>query len=885
MIMLDSIHRVLARICAVFQSSDFDRDLHAEIDAHLSLLAEDHIRKGTPPEEAKRLARLELGGVSQLREAHREVRGLPFLDVFLQDLRYTFRILRRNAGFTLFTIVIVGLGIGASSTTFSVVNTLLLRRLPFHDSERLVWISNRADDGVKEWNIQVGHFLDLRDQTKSFSDLAAYFAFSAPGDAKMLINGELERLNSLQVSQNFFSFLGVSPQLGRSFSADECKWNGPRAGLLSYDTWKRRFASDPDIVGRAVTLNDASVTIVGVAPRTFDFATVFAPGNPIDIYLPMPLTQETNGWGNTLAVIGRLKPAVTLQTARAEFQILSEQIQKQHPERNTFRPILASLDQHVTGSLRNAFVALSGAVAMMMLIVCANVANLQLARSVTRQKEMAIRAAIGAGRRRLIRQLLTENVVLSLCGGLLGVILAIGGTRLLAGLRAFNIPLLSTVRMDVASLVFSVLLAALIGLLFGFIPALQVPSISVHDSLKDTSRASTGSKRHSWIHRGLVVSEIALACVLLVGAGLLARSFLKVLEQNLGFQPERVAALRIDPSNSYSTRVQRNTYFNEVLARTRSLPGISSAGLTDVLPLAGDRSWDVTAKGKVYARGHFPEGYIRIVSDGYLAAMGIPLRAGREFSERDTPSSEPVAMVNETLARTLWPGQNPLDQIVIGEGGSNPGRRVVGVVADVRHRALEQESGNELYFPTRQRDESGPLYLVVRTTLPPAPLASTIRTALRLITPDLSGTEFKTIQQLVDKAVSPRRFVVLLLGGFSAFALILAALGIYAVISYSVNQRTAELGIRMALGASARDLQQRIVLQTLRLAGLGMLLGSVAAWIFARTLASLLFGVTFTDPATFAAMLLVLTTAAALAGYFPSLRVSRIEPMAALRAN
>jgi len=480
---------------------------------------------------------------------------------------------------------------------------------------------------------------------------------------------------------------------------------------------------------------------------------------------------------------------------------------------------------------------------------------------------------------------LTENVVLSLCGGLLGVILAIGGTRLLDGLRAFNIPLLSTVRMDVASLVFSVLLAALIGLLFGFIPALQVPSISVHDSLKDTSRASTGSKRHTWIHGGLVVSEIALACVLLVGAGLLARSFLKVLEQNLGFQPERVAALRIDPSNSYSTRVQRNTYFDEVLARTRSLPGISSAGLTDVLPLAGDRSWDVTAKGKVYARGHFPEGYIRIVSDGYLAAMGIPLRAGREFSERDTPSSEPVAMVNETLARTLWPGQNPLDQIVIGEGGSNPGRRVVGVVADVRHRALEQESGNELYFPTRQRDESGPVYLVVRTPLLPAALASTIRTALHLITPDLSGTEFKTLQQLVDKAVSPRRFVVVLLGGFSAFALILAALGIYAVISYSVNQRTAELGIRMALGASARDLQERIVLQTLRLAGLGMLLGSVAAWIFARTLASLLFGVTFTDPATFAAMLFVLTTAAALAGYFPSLRVSRIDPMAALRAN
>jgi predicted permease len=343
--------------------------------------------------------------------------------------------------------------------------------------------------------------------------------------------------------------------------------------------------------------------------------------------------------------------------------------------------------------------------------------------------------------------------------------------------------------------------------------------------------------------------------------------------------------LRIDPGARYTSQSERMSYFKQVLDSVRSLPGISAAGLTDMLPLAGDRSWDITAKGKVYERGHYPEGFIRIVSDGYLQAMGIRLLAGRAFSAEDTQSSQPVAVINETLARTLWPGQNALGQIVMGQGTGGPGRQVVGIVSDVRHRALEQNSGCELYFPVSQWDESGAEYLVIRTQLPPAAIASTIRTALHPIAPELSTNEFKTLQELVDKAVSPRRFVVLLLAGFSAFALILAALGIYAVISYSVSQRSAELGIRMALGASPSELRARIMLQTLRLAGLGMLIGGITSWILARTLNSLLFGVTVTDPPTFAGMLIALAAVAGLAGYLPSLRVSRIDPMAALRAN
>src|SRR5579872_6578391 len=879
--MLSTFHRAIGRIRAAFRPRPFDRDLDAELDAHVKLLTEDYIRRGTPPDEAERRARLELGDVTQLREAHRDIRALPFLDTLLQDLRYAFRTLRHNAGFTIFAVLIIALGIGATSTIFSVLNALLIRPLPYTAPARLVWIYNLADDHVSEWSTQVDHFLDLREQSRAFSDLAAYFPFFEPGNAKVTGDGVAEPFNSLQVSQNFLPFLGVRRVVKKNFAADECRWNAPGAAILSHGFWKRRYASDPGIVGRTITLNDRPVTIVGIAPEWFDFGSVFAPGSRIDLFLPMPLTEETNRWGNTLAVIGRLKPGITVESARAEFNALADRIQKQHPERNSLRPILMPLDEHVTGRLRRALFVLAWAVGVVMFIVCANVASLQLARSVARQKEMAIRVAVGAGRRRLIRQVLTESVVLSCCGAALGILLAIAGTRLVAGLTALKIPLLSTVRTDAASLVFCLVTAIVPGLLFGLAPALQVRFASVHDSLKDSGRASTGTKRHLWIRSVLVVSEIVFACVLLVGAGLLSRSFMNVLGVDLGFQPDRAAAMRVDPGRNFSSQAERDAFYKQVLVSVRPLPGIGAAGLTDMLPLAGDRSWAITAKGKVFKPGQYPEGFIRIISDGYLQALGIPLRAGRSFTERDTATSEPVAMVNETLARTLWPNENPIGQIILGDGNQS-GRRVVGVVADVRHRALEQESGCELYFPMTQRRDSGAVYLVVRTSLPPAALASSVRVALRPIAPELSTNEFTTLQALVDKAVSPRRFVVVLLDGFSAFALILAALGIYAIISYSVSQRAAEFGIRMALGASVRNLQVRILVRTLGLAGVGMAFGTACAWFLSRALGSLLFGVTSNDPATFLGMMAILTAVACLAGCLPALRVSRIEPMSAL---
>jgi predicted permease len=801
---------------------------------------------------------------------------------FAQDLRYTLRTLRREAGFTAFAILIVGLGIGASATIFSVVSALLLRPLPFRDPARLVWIAGDAKDGnLSGQTLQVGHVLDLRSANQSFSEIAGYMAFYGVGDSKLPGDGEPERLSEVQVSQNFFPLLGIQPQIGRQFTEDEAKWNAPKAVLLSHGLWERRFESDPGIVGRKIVLNDAPATIAGVLPASFDFGSVYAPGTRIDLFSPFPLTQETNRWGNTLAVVGRLKPGASVRSAQAEFDILAPQIRQQHPERNELSPRLSSLEEHVSGRLRPALFVLACAVGVVMLIVCANLSNLQLARTAARQKEMAVRMALGAGRQRLIRQMLTENIVLSLSGAALGLLLAFAGTRVLSHLTSISIPLLDRVHLDGSVVAFTMLIAIVSGLIFGLAPALQVPALAVHDSLKESSRGSSEGRRHTWIRGALVVSEIAFACVLLVGAGLLVRSFLRVLDVNLGFHPERAAALRIDPGRQYSTQEMRNDYFDEALRRVRDIPGIEAAGLTDALPLGRNRTWGAGAKGQTYKRGEYPLAFVRIVSDGYLKALGVPLVAGRDFTAEDRLSNKPVIIVNETMARNLWPGQNPLGQIVV----NRPEREVIGVVADVRHIALEQTSGNEMYLPIRQTNDYSSVDLVVRTALPPSGLAAAIRGALRPIEPNLPGNEFRTLQTLVDKSVSPRRFVVMLLGGFAGFALILASLGIYGVISYSVSQRTQEIGIRMALGQSAGNLQRGIVLQTLRLAAIGIFIGVPASWMLARALQGLLFGVTSTDPLTFAAMAVALTAIAACAGYLPARRASRIDPIIALRAD
>jgi predicted permease len=873
-----------ARIGAFFGSRAIDRDLDDELEAHLAMLADDNERAGMTPSEARRSARLRLGNVDALKERHRDVRGLPAIETLIQDLRYALRTMRRDAAFAAFAITIVGLGVGASVTIFSVVDAILLRPLPFQDPSRLVWIANTGEDGLSGQTVPVNHFVDLRSRSKSLSDVAAYFAHYGVGDSKLTGDGEPLRLTGIAVSQNFFGVLGVAPQLGRVFAGDECKghWGAPQVVVLSDRLWTTHFAADPTIVGRRLILNDAPVTVVGVMPPSFDFAAVFAPGSRVDVYLPLPLTDELDHYGNTVSMVGRLKAGVTVPQAQAEVKVLGPQIRRRDPDR-FFALELTSLDDHVTGRLRPALLVLVSAVGMVMLIVCANLSNLLMARTATRQREMAIRAALGAGRRRLIRQMLTESLVLSGCGAALGLVVAVAGTRALAQLDAVSLPLLGSVRIDVGALVVAVLMAMLTGLVFGLVPALRVPVVAVQGSLKDGGRVSSPGRRDAWIRGVLVVSEIAFACVLLVGAGLLMRSFLRVLDVNLGFRPERTAVLRIDPSARYSTRAERNAYYDEALRRVKAIPGVEEAGLTDVLPLGRNRSWSAGAKEREYSREHLPpDAFVRVVSDGYLKAMGIPLRAGRDFTHHDTASSKRVILINETLARALWPGQDPIGHTV---KYVDPEREVIGVVGDVRHLALEKGSGGEMYLPIRQTDDYSSVDLVVRTALPPAALASEIRVALKPLEPNLPTNEFRTLQQIVDKAVSPRRLVVTLLVGFAGFALVLASLGIYALISYSVNQRTQELGIRTALGASAGALQASVMIETMRLAGLGLLAGLAASWALARTLDGLLFGVEANDPFTFVGMTIVLATVAAAAGYLPARRASRIDPLVALRGD
>jgi predicted permease len=800
-----------------------------------------------------------------------------------RDLRYTLRTFRRDAGFAGFAILIAGLGIGASVTVFSVVHTLILRPLPFADPGQLVWISNRDVSGMSGQTTQVGHMLDLRERSQSLSAIAGYFAFYGVGDNLLSGSGEPERLSGVPVSENFFNVLGVTPQLGRVFNAQECLWNGPKAVMLAHGLWQRRFNANPAIVGTSLTINDQPHLVVGVLPASFDFASVFAPGSHFDLYFPFPLSQETNRWGNTMAMIGRLKPGVSVEAAHAEVRTLAAQITREHPERNNLQGNVRLLAEQVSGRIRLAVWVLAAAVGMVMLIVCANLSNLLLARTATRQKEIAIRTALGAGRGRLVGQMLTEGIVLSCSGALLGVLLAIGGTRALATLDAVSIPLLRDVRTDATALVFTLAVAIVTGIVFGLAPAFHVRAGALTDALKESARGSTEGRKRAWVRNALVVSEIAFACVLVVGAGLLIRSLLRVLDVDMGFVPARAVTVRVDPDSRYQKFEQRVAYFDEVLRRVKEIPGVESAGVTDTLPLGRNRTWGAGAKGVTYERGRFPTAFVRVVSDGYAAALGVPLRAGRDLSSSDTATSEPVMLINETLARVLWPGQDPIGKYIAGPCAKE--RRVVGVLGDVRHLALEADAGNEMYIPMRQCSDLAGAALVVRSTLPPAQLMTAIRAALQPVAANLPGNDFRTVQQIVDKAVSPRRFMVLLLGGFAAFALVLASLGIYGLVSYSVSQRTQEIGIRMALGASARDVQARIITQTLSLAAIGMTLGAVASWLLVRTASGLLYDVTPRDPITFIGMVVVLTIVALIAGYFPARRASRVDPMVALRAE
>ncbi|MGA7343352.1 MAG: ABC transporter permease [Terracidiphilus sp.] len=888
--------RPARRIRAFFLKRRLDAELEAELAAHVELAVEENLERGLPLAEARRVALASMGGLEQARDRHREARGLMRLDILLQDLKYTFRTLGRDAGFAAVAILILALGIGANVAVFSVVNTLLLRPLPFPNAQQLVWIAPPPRKcGLSCATYSTDAYDEFRAGSRSYQDVTGYFAFSSPDNLSLSRGGAPIPATSIDVVANFFQVLGVRPAMGRQFTADDARNGAAPVVMLSDAWWRRQFNADPAIVGKAFDMNGQQTTVIGVLPAGFDFGAVFSPGAKIDAITPLNLYGPPRDWGNIITLIGRLKPGVTLAQARQDAAAVAPTMcwnNKQPQSCGSYKDdvVPVPLKDYVSGRLRRSLVVLWSAVGMILLIACVNLSNLLLARATARTKEFAMRAALGAGRARIVRQLLTESLVLSCAGATLGLGLAYVLVFWLAHQGAIALPLLSTLGIDGAALGWTLAIAVAAAVLFGLVPGLRMAGGNLHESLKDSGPGTGQGRRHERVRSVLVVTEVALACVLLVGAGLLLRSFLRVLDVDLGFEPQHAAAVKVEYDDSAPTRaatVQRRTeIFQQVLARVGAIPGVQAAGITDYLPLGQNRAWGTPFPKGTKPPDKTPAGpLVYVVTPGYLRAMGTRLR-GRDFTWDDGPNSPNVVMISESYARFLagyahWPNGDAVGQ-TISNGGQD--LRIVGVADDVHEESVEGEAGWQIYYPVTQ---AGPIgaELVIRSTLPPASLANSVLRTLRDINPQQPAAEFRPIQTFVDHANSPRRFFMVLVGAFAGLGLFLAALGIYGVISYSVTRQTQEIGIRMALGATMGRVQRQVLAGTLRLALIGIALGAVASLATARLIASLLFATSPWDAATYAGMALALTAVAAVSGYLPARRASRIDPMVALRAN
>ncbi|MFY9571107.1 MAG: ABC transporter permease [Blastocatellia bacterium] len=811
------------------------------------------------------------------------------METLLQDLRYGARMLLKQPGFSVVAVIALALGIGANTAIFSVVNAILLRPLNYKDSDRLVQVYHNYPKLDLRASVSASGYSHYRDNCDSFEAIGA----GTNWPVNLTDTGDPERLQGMAVTHTFFAMLGVDAARGRVISADEDQPGRNRVVVLTDNLWKRRFGADPNLVGNTIRLNGENYSVIGIMPPGFQFGREF--GQAVDLYSPIAFTPQQldpGRWRNEfLFVLARLKPNVTLDQAQAEMDTIAANVRQQYfgggdaNDPSSWGLLLRSWRENVVGEIRPALLVLLAAVAFVLLIACANVANLLLARAALRNKEIAIRSALGAGRWRVIRQLLTESVLLAIVGGVLGLALAYWGIGALLSLNEDRIPRASEIGIDSGVLLFTAGVSLLTGVLFGIFPALQTSKSDLHAVLKEGGRS--GSARRSV--RGLfVVAEVALALVLLVGAGLLMKSFQKIQEVDPGFRAERLLTMQVSlPGGKYNEPQQIDAFFQQALEKIKTLPGVETAGVSTSVPMSGSgSSGSFSIEGRTVAPGEMaPWGNRWFAGASYFQTMGIPLVKGRYFDDRDVREAPQVAIIDTTMERKFWADEDPIGKRISFQRdpqGNPIWREVVGVAGHVKQRGLDGESPVQYYVPHRQLPIST-VFLVVRTAAMPTSMAAAVRGAVQEVDRELPVFRVTTMERMVSDSMAQRRFAMTLLGIFALVALILASVGLYGVMSYSVTHRTNEIGIRMALGARVNDVLSMVVRQGMKLSLAGVGIGLAGAFALTRVMRTLLFGVSTTDPLTFAVVALILAGVSLVACYIPARRATKVDPMVALR--